>query len=143
MERALRDDHFGVIMVCYSFLEPDAAHRIFPVARAKDVGILAMKPFSGGVIEDSGLALRYALSTPGRRPHPGSETVEKARENWKIYAAGQPLTDADRARMEQVRQHFRPAILPALRLLPALLTGDQYPADDGDPSGHQAVWGPR
>ena len=106
MERALRDDHFGVIMVCYSFLEPDAAHRIFPVARAKDVGILAMKPFSGGVIEDSGLALRYVLSTPDVVPIPGSETVEKARENWKIYAAGQPLSDADQARIAQVRQQF-------------------------------------
>ena len=106
MERALRDDHFGVIMVCYSFLEPDAAGRIFPAARAKDVGILAMKPFSGGVIEDSGLALRYVLSTPDVVPIPGSETVEKARENWQIYAAGQSLTEADRARMEQVRQQF-------------------------------------
>ncbi len=106
MERALRDDHFGVIMVCYSFLEPDAARRIFPTAKAKDVGVLAMKPFSGGVIEDSGLALRYVLSTPDVVSIPGSETVEKARENWRIYAAGQPLTEADQARIQQMRQQF-------------------------------------
>jgi len=30
MERALKDDRFAVVMVCYSFLEPDAARRIFP-----------------------------------------------------------------------------------------------------------------
>jgi predicted aldo/keto reductase-like oxidoreductase len=106
MEMALRDDRCAVIMVCYSFLEPDAARRIFPAARAKDVGVLAMKPFSGGVIEDSGLALRYVLSTPDVVSIPGSETVEKARENWKIYAAGEPLSDADQARIQQIRQQF-------------------------------------
>jgi hypothetical protein len=65
-----------------------------------------MKPFSGGVIEDSGLALRYVLSTPDVVSIPGSETVEKARENWKIYVAGEPLGDADQARIQQIRQQF-------------------------------------
>jgi predicted aldo/keto reductase-like oxidoreductase len=106
LEKVLLEDGFEVIMTCYSFLEPDAARRIFPMARAKDVGVLAMKPFSGGVIEDAGLALRYVLSTPDVIPIPGSETVEKARENWKIYGEGQPVSEADQARIQQVRQQF-------------------------------------
>jgi predicted aldo/keto reductase-like oxidoreductase len=108
LERVLRDreDHFEVIMACYSFLEPDAARRLLPLARAKDVGVLTMKPFSGGVIEDAGLALRYVLSTPGVIPIPGSETVEKVRENWKIYAEGQSVSEADQARIQQLRQQL-------------------------------------
>ncbi len=106
LEKALQEDRFEVIMTCYSFLEPDAARRILPVARAKDMGVLAMKPLSGGVIEDAGLALRYALSTPDIVSIPGSETVEKARENWKIYAEGQPVSEADQARIQQIRQQF-------------------------------------
>jgi len=106
LERVLRENHFDVIMTCYSFLEPDAARRILPVARAREVGVLAMKPFSGGVIEDAGLALRYVLSTPGIVPIPGSETVEKARENWKIYTGGKPLSEADQARIQQLRQQL-------------------------------------
>jgi predicted aldo/keto reductase-like oxidoreductase len=106
LERALQENYFDVIMACYSFLEPDAARRIFPLARAKDVGVLTMKPFSGGVIEDAGLALRYSLFTPDIVPIPGSETLEKARENWKIFAEGRALTEEDQARIQQIRQQF-------------------------------------
>ncbi len=106
LERVLKEDHFDVIMACYSFLEPDAARRLLPLARARDVGVLTMKPFSGGVIEDAGLALRYVLSTPDVIPIPGSETVEKARENWKVYSDGLPLSDADQARIQQLRQQL-------------------------------------
>jgi predicted aldo/keto reductase-like oxidoreductase len=106
LERVLKEDRFEVVMVCYSFLEPDAARRILPLARAKDVGVLAMKPFSGGVIEDAELALRYVLSTPDIVPIPGSETVEKVRENWKTYTEGRSLGEADQARIQQIRQQF-------------------------------------
>lgn len=106
LERALREDHFDVVMACYSFLEPEAARRIFPLARAKDVGVLTMKPFSGGVIEDAGLALRYVLSTPDIVPIPGSETLDRARENWRIFSEGRPLTEGDQARIQLLRQEF-------------------------------------
>jgi len=106
MERVLQEDHFDVIMVCYSFLEPEAAHRIFPLARAKDVGILAMKPFSGGVIEAAGPALRFVLGTEGIVPIPGVETVEKARENWRIFSEGRALSDEDRRQIEAIRKEF-------------------------------------
>ncbi len=106
LERVLQEDHFEVIMACYSFLEPEAAGRIFPLARAKDVGVLAMKSFSGGVIEDSGVALRYVLSTPGIVPIPGSETLARVRENWNIFAQGRPLSEEDEARIKVIRQQF-------------------------------------
>src|SRR5208282_1497387 len=97
LERVLSDDRFDTIMTCYSFLEPEAGTRIFPLARSKDVGVMAMKPFSGGVIEDAGPALRYALSEAGVVPIPGCETIEKARENWGIFASGDyALTAGDK-----------------------------------------------
>jgi predicted aldo/keto reductase-like oxidoreductase len=106
LERALEDGYFDVIMACYSFLEPDAASKVFPLARAKDIGILAMKSFSGGVIEEAGPALRFALSTPGIVPIPGSETIGKAWENWKIFIEGKPLSEQDRERIEVLKKEF-------------------------------------
>jgi predicted aldo/keto reductase-like oxidoreductase len=106
LERVLQEDHFDVVMTCYSFLEPDAAKKVFPLARAKDVGVLTMKPFSGGVIEEAGPALRFVLSTPGIVPIPGSETLERARENWKVFAEGLRLTKEDEARIKLLRQEF-------------------------------------
>ena len=106
LERALEDGYFDVIMACYSFLEPEAAQKVFLLAKAKDVGILAMKSFSGGVIEDIGPALRFVLSTPGIVPIPGSETLEKASENWEIFVEGKTLTEQDKERIEVLRKRF-------------------------------------
>jgi len=107
MERALRDDRFAVVMACYSFLEPDAARRIFPLARAKDVGVLLMKPFSGGVIEKASPALKYVLETPDVVPIPGAETVAKARENWEIFIQGAALTAEEQAYIQALQQQLQ------------------------------------
>jgi uncharacterized protein len=106
LERAIEDGRFDVIMACYSFLEPAAAEKVFPLARAKDIGILAMKPLSGGVIEDAGPALRYVLSTKGIVPIPGSETLELAAHNWKIFMEGQALSNEDSAWIESMRTEY-------------------------------------
>jgi predicted aldo/keto reductase-like oxidoreductase len=106
LERAIEDGHFEVIMVCYSFLEPKAALKVLPLAKEKDIGVLAMKPFSGGVIEEAGPALRFVLSTPNIVSIPGSETLEKANENWRIFTEGYSLTDQDVGRMEAIKREF-------------------------------------
>jgi len=106
LEKAIVDGHFEVIMTCYSFLEPEAAKKVFPLAKEKDVGVLAMKPYSGGVIEEAGPALRFSLSTPNIVPIPGSETLEMARENWKIFTEGYSLTEKDKERIEVLKKEF-------------------------------------
>jgi predicted aldo/keto reductase-like oxidoreductase len=106
LARAVGDGYVDVLMACYSFLEPDAARKVFPEARAKDIGIIAMKPFSGGVIEQTGPALRFVLSTPDVVPIPGSETVEKAYENWEIFRNSHSLTEKDQAYIETLRKEM-------------------------------------
>jgi uncharacterized protein len=106
LERVLEENKFEVVMLCYSFLEPEAADKIIPLALKNDVGVLAMKPFSGGVIEKAGPALRYVFSTPGIVPIPGSETLETARENWDIFIRAEAVTEEDRTYMRGVRQEF-------------------------------------
>jgi predicted aldo/keto reductase-like oxidoreductase len=106
LERAIEDDHFDVIMACYSFLEPDADKKIFPLARAKGIGIIAMKPFSGGVIDNPGPALRFVLNQPDVVPIPGSETIEKARANWKVFSQEASLTPKDREYIDTLRREL-------------------------------------
>jgi predicted aldo/keto reductase-like oxidoreductase len=106
LEKAVTDGHVEVIMACYSFLEPDALQKVFPLAKEHDVGILTMKPFSGGVIEEAGPALRFVLSTANIVPIPGSETLERARENWKIFTEGYSLTEEDKERIEAIKKEF-------------------------------------
>ena len=90
-------------MTCYSFLEPDAEKKIFPLARSREIGIIVMKPFSGGVIEEPEPALRFVLAQPDVVPIPGSETIEKARKNWEIFMEGRGLTQSDLEFIETLR----------------------------------------
>jgi predicted aldo/keto reductase-like oxidoreductase len=106
LERAIEDGHFEVIMACYSFLEPEAANKVFSLAKAKDVGVLAMKTFSGGVIDQAGPALRFVFQTKEIVPIPGSETLEKARENWKVFIEGEPLSEKDQEYIEAIKRQF-------------------------------------
>jgi uncharacterized protein len=106
LEKVIDDGYFDVIMTCYSFLEPEAETRIFPKARAKDIGVLAMKPFSGGVIDRSGPALKYVLQTPDIIPIPGSETLEKARENWAVFIGDRTLTLSDKDYIASIKAEF-------------------------------------
>jgi uncharacterized protein len=104
LEKALHDDLFDVVMTCYSFLEPEASEKVIPLARSRDVGILTMKPFSGGAIEEAGPALRFVLSEADIVPIPGTETLDKARENWKVFTDGGAVTEQDRERIEVIRR---------------------------------------
>jgi len=106
LERAIEENHFDVIMACYSFLEPEADQRVFPMAREKEIGILSMKPFSGGVIEEPGPALRFVFRQPDVVPIPGSETLEKARANWKVFAQGGGLTPSDQKYIDAMRREM-------------------------------------
>ncbi len=106
LEHAIESGQFEVIMACYSFLEPKAAQKIFPLAEERDVGVIAMKPFSGGVIEEAGPALRFVLSARNVVAIPGSETIEKAMENWRIFSEGSILTRQDQERIEALRKQF-------------------------------------
>lgn len=104
--RALEDDLFDVIMVCFSFLEPQARATIIPKAIEKNVGVLAMKPFSGGVIDDARLALKYALAEPGVLVVAGVEHPELFDENWRVFEDGKPLTEEDKRRIAEIQQSY-------------------------------------
>jgi uncharacterized protein len=85
LDLVIDDGLFETIMVCFSFLEPAAAEKIIPKALEKGIGVIAMKSFSGGMIDNARLAIKYALSTPGVILIPGVENEVLFDENWAIF----------------------------------------------------------
>lgn len=106
LDRILDDDVFDVVMVCFSFLEPQAREAVIPKARDKNVGVLAMKPFSGGAIDDARLALKYALSEPGVLVLAGVEDPDLFDENWRVFQEAGPLTQSERLRIAEIQQTY-------------------------------------
>ena len=106
LERAIDDGLFETIMVCYSFLEPKAEKTVIPRALAGDIGVIVMKPFSGGVIDNARLAIKYALALRGTVVIPGVENREIFDENWEIFLGNLTLDRKERQQIEAIQSEF-------------------------------------
>jgi predicted aldo/keto reductase-like oxidoreductase len=106
LDRILDDGFFETIMLCFSFLEHSAREKIIPKALRRNIGVLAMKPFSGGVINEINLALKYALSQTGILVLAGVEYKHMIDQNWEIFQGRYGLDAAEMAEIEQIRKKF-------------------------------------
>lgn len=104
--KVLEDGLFETIMVCLSFLEPAAEEKILPKARAKNVGVIAMKPFSGGVIEAPEIALKWVLAFPDILVLAGVEHKELIDQNWQVFQGDYGMVDSEKQKMEEIRKEF-------------------------------------
>lgn len=105
-DRILDDDVFETVMVCFSFLEPKAKEKVIPKAINKHVAVIAMKPFSGGAIDNARLALKYVLAQSGIVPIPGVETQDLFDENWAVFSEDFQLTTAERQAIDEIRTRY-------------------------------------
>jgi predicted aldo/keto reductase-like oxidoreductase len=107
LEKAVDDGLFETIMVCYSFLEPAAADKVIPKAREKQIGILAMKPLSGGVIESPAAALKWVFRCPDVLVLAGVEKKEYIDLNWEVFQGDPALTDEEQLAIERIGAEFK------------------------------------
>ncbi len=106
MDRILDDGYFATIMVCFSFLEPKASDKIIPKAQEKNIGVIAMKSFSGGIIDNPGLAIKFALSYPGLAIIPGVESKALFDQNWEVFQGTHQLTHAERQAIDETIKQY-------------------------------------
>lgn len=106
LDRVVDDGLFETIMVCFNFLEPSAKGKIIPKAIEKNLGVIVMKPFSGGIIDDARLALKYAFSQPSTVVIPGVEHRDLFDENWEIFQDDCGLTDDEKKKIEEIRKRY-------------------------------------
>ncbi len=65
-----------------------------------------MKPFSGGVIDDARLALKYALAEPGVLVLAGVEHPDLFDENWRVFQEGAALTEEEQAQIAALQLSY-------------------------------------
>jgi predicted aldo/keto reductase-like oxidoreductase len=106
LEKIVDDGLFETIMVCLSFLEPAAKERVIPKAREKGVGIIAMKPFSGGVIDAPEAALKWILAYPDILVLAGVEDTKLIDQNWSTFLSDYGLTDEENQTIQSICREF-------------------------------------
>lgn len=106
IDKIVDDGLFDTIMVCFSFMEPKAREKVIPKALEKNIGVIAMKPMSGGVIDQAKPALRYSLSHEDVLVLCGIENKALFDENWEIFLGDHALDNSDKKIIEDIRATY-------------------------------------
>ncbi len=104
MLKALDTDLFETVQVPFNYIEHEPLEKLFPRARQKDVGIIAMKPVAGGVFTTNRAAIKWILQHPGVVPIPGMCRIEEVEDN--LQALGAPLSPEELADLEADRREL-------------------------------------
>lgn len=97
---------FSTIQFPFNFIETAAREDLFPAAVKAGMGIIGMKPFAGGMIDNAEVAFKYIRQFPEVIPNPGFDSVQSVDEITGFYETANQVTDQDQAIMEQYRQEL-------------------------------------
>jgi len=101
--KLVQSDLFSVIQFPFNFTEEAAKDELHPLARQKGMGILAMKPFGGGLLGNARLCFKFLRQFPDIIPLPGWDAVDRVDEVVDLYGAENVVTPADLAEMARYR----------------------------------------
>lgn len=97
---------FSTIQFPFNFIETAAQAELFPAAVEAGMGIIGMKPFAGGVIDNAAVAFKYIRQFPAVIPNPGFDSVQSVDEIIGFYENENTVTDQDLSVMQRYRQEL-------------------------------------
>jgi uncharacterized protein len=97
---------FSTVQFPFNFIEEAAKDDLHPEARRLGLGILAMKPFAGGVIDNATVAFKYLRQFPDVLPLPGFDSVAAVDEVVSFYEHINEVNAEDKEKMELYRREL-------------------------------------
>jgi len=97
---------FSTVQFPFNFIETEAAEELHPLAQERGLGVLAMKPFCGGLVEDARVALAFLRQYPEVIPLAGCDSPERVDEVVDLYERPMEVTPEDQAAMERHRSEL-------------------------------------
>jgi hypothetical protein len=101
--RLVKTGLFSTIQFPFNFIESKPVEDLHPVARQEQMGILAMKPFGGGALDNGELCFKFLRQYPDVVPLPGFDAVEQVDQIAAIYQTENKILPEDLAAMERYR----------------------------------------
>ena len=97
---------FSTIQFPFNFIEEAASVDLHPEARRLGLGILAMKPFAGGMIDNATIAFKYLRQYPDVLPLPGFDSTMAIDEVVSFYDQANVVTVEDKDKMDEYRREL-------------------------------------
>ena len=97
---------FSTIQFPFNFIEDAAKDELFTVAGEMGMGIISMKPFAGGMIDNAEIAIKYLRQYPEAVPIPGYDSIDSVDQVTSYYQRPNVVTDNDRKLMDKYRHEL-------------------------------------
>ena len=94
---------FATIQFPFNFIENDPLEKVFPAALEQGMGIIAMKPLGGGLLERADLCFRFLQEHPEVVPIPGTQSMDEIGEIISFYRDRKPLSRDDWEKIQEIR----------------------------------------
>jgi predicted aldo/keto reductase-like oxidoreductase len=94
---------FSTVQFPFNFIESKPVEELHPVARQEAIGILAMKPFGGGVLDSAELCFKFLRQFTDVIPLPGFDAVGQVDQIAAVYETANTVSPEDLAAMERYR----------------------------------------
>jgi len=104
--KLIKTDLFSSIQFPFNFIETAAKDELHATARERNLGILAMKPFAGGVIDNAEIAFKFLRQHPQVIPIPGFDSVEAVDQVASFYDVENEITQGDLDLMVRYRKEL-------------------------------------
>ena len=97
---------FSTIQFPFNLMEEAAAEELHPLARERGLGVLAMKPFCGGLVDNARVVFDFLRQFPEVIPLAGWDSVARVDEVLDLYEAENVVTPQDLAAMARYREEL-------------------------------------
>ena len=94
---------FSTIQFPFNFIEKEPLDELFQVARELDMGIIAMKPLGGGLLERADLCFKFLQQYPYVVPIPGIMYQREIDEILALYQSPKSLNEEDLKEIDRIR----------------------------------------
>ncbi len=94
---------FATLQFPFNFIENDPLEKVFPAALEQGIGIIAMKPLGGGLLERADLCFRFLQEYPEVIPIPGIQTMDEIDEIISFYWDRRPLSRDDWEKIREIQ----------------------------------------
>ena len=106
VKKALSLFPFETIQIPCNFMETDALADLVPLARQRQVGVIAMKPIGGGNIREINLNFRFIFNQGIDVAIPGMDLAGQVMENVAALDNLSPLTAEETARLQKEKDRL-------------------------------------
>lgn len=103
---ALERFAFETIQVPCNFMETEAMQDLIPMARRRQIGVIAMKPIGGGNIREINLNFRYIFNRGVDVAIPGMDSEKQIEENVAALADLSPLNQQETVRLQKEKDRL-------------------------------------